>query len=202
MFQGRLRAPDLSAAVDVEAHIARLPADATSKGMFFNALLDRASGHASRGELLLRAGLPATTRLVAFRDYPMAANMRLTVEVARLLYPREPLGRALNELGRVAVAAFQESHLGRIFLDSLELDPETLFRAAPRIYNALFNFGRISYEPVGQRHGRFTVRGMPIFIETFQVGSMESVLKLTRSVGTITVALDSLSDGTVDVCWR
>jgi uncharacterized protein (TIGR02265 family) len=197
-----MRPPDFTSPIDVEAHISRLPANATTKGMFFNALIDRVGGRASRSELMYRAGLPESTRFLPFRDYPMAANIRLTVAVAVLLYEREPMGVALHALGRVAVDAFRESHMGRIVLDALNMDPATLFRLAPRIYGALFNFGRIDFESVTSTRCRMYVRSMPIFIETFQVGAIESALELSRARGKVELSLDSIADAVVEVSWE
>lgn len=201
MSEAHFRSPDFTAPVDVEAHVARLPPDATTKGMFFTALIERAGTRRSREELLRAARLPESTRFVPFRDYPMAANLRLTEAVAGALFPRAPLGLALRELGRGSVGTFRESHMGRVFLDVIDLDPGTLFRAAPRIFGALFNFGSVECETAGPAHVRLVVRAMPVFIGSFQVGAVESVLELSHRSGTIELALDSLDTGVVDVRW-
>jgi uncharacterized protein (TIGR02265 family) len=197
----RFRPADFDAPVDFSAQIERLPPGATSKGMFFSALFQRASARVPREVLAKRAGL-APVSYLPFGDYSMADNMRLTVEVARVMYPMKSLGQGLRELGAGAFDAFLGSHLGRTILSALDVDPSVLFRLAPKLYATLFNFGRIEYQQVGQGHCRLFVTRMPIFIETFQVGSVESALRYTRCVGTIALALDSLSDGVVDVHWQ
>lgn len=195
------RAPAFDAPVDLEAHVAMLPANATSKGMFFTALFERASSRISRAALAKKAGI-ADRSYLAFGDYSMADNMRLTVAVAGVLFPMKPLGHALRELGGGAFEAFLGSHLGRTMLAVFDADPSSLLRVAPKVYAALFNFGAIEHHRIALGHDRVIVRQMPIFIETFQVGAAESVLRYTRSAGRIELRMDSIADATVDVHWQ
>jgi uncharacterized protein (TIGR02265 family) len=200
-FDEAFRAPDFDGVVDVDAHIAQLPAGASTKGMFFTALIERASSAVPRAELLRRASLASDARFIPFADYSMVDNIRLTVAVAQAVFPRQPLGRALRSLGAGALDAFRASQVGRVLLDALSLDVEVLFRATPRLYRALFNFGSIEYQRIEEGRGVFTVRAMPIFIETFQVGTVEAALALTGTEGSIRVRLSSVGDGEVEVRW-
>ncbi len=169
--------------------------------MFFSSLYQRASGRISREALARKAGITQTSFL-PFGDYPMADNMRLTVAVAQVLFPNRSLGHAMRELGNGAFDAFLGSHLGRIVFGALEIDPSSLFRSTPRIFSALFNFGRLEYQRVSYGHCRLIATRLPMFIETFQVGTVEAALRYTRCTGTIELALDSIADGIVDVHWQ
>lgn len=201
MVSARLHAPDFERPVDVAAHLASLPPNATSKGMFFTALLERGAPAVSREALLARAGL-APQRYVPFGDYSMADNMRLTVALAGVLYPRLSLGQGLRTLGATAFDTFLGSHLGRVLLGALDPDPATILRLAPRVYRALFNFGRMEVQQLEPRRVRVTVADLPIFVETFQVGSVEGMFRHTRHEGEVALALDSLGSGQLELRWK
>lgn len=200
MEKPTFRAPALRATIDVDAHIALLPQGATSKGMFFLSQLDRGAAVLSREVIAKRAGV-TLQKYLPFGDYPMADNMRITAVVAAALFPREPLGVALHRLGMTAFDTFVASHMGRVLLGAMELDIASVLRVTPRIYGALFNFGRLEFTLVSEGHGRFAVTGMPIFLETFQAGAFEALLTHTKRRGRVEVALESLSDGALDLRW-
>ncbi len=93
-----LAPPRLREPVDLDAHLERLPRDASCKGMFFKTIFALGAAAGSPAELAKAAGIPAR-RYTPFLDYPMRDNLRLTVEVARRVYPRLALGEALAEIG-------------------------------------------------------------------------------------------------------
>jgi uncharacterized protein (TIGR02265 family) len=138
----------------------------------------------------------------SFGDYSMRDNMQLTVAVAEVMFPMKPLGHAMRELGVGVFDAFRGSHLGRAVLSLLDVDPSAFFRVAPKVYGSLFNFGRLDYQRVADGHCRLIASRLPIFIETFQVGVIETALRYTRCVGHVELALDSISDAMIDVHWR
>jgi len=200
VFDG-FRPPDFDAPVSLAAHIAALPANATSKGMFFNALFQRVQSRMSPEQLAKKAGI-AHRSYLSFGDYSMRDNMRLTVAAAEVMFPMNPLGHAMRELGAGAFEAFRGSHLGRAVLSLLDVDPSAFFRVAPKVYGSLFNFGRLDYQRVADGHCRLIASRLPIFIETFQVGAIEGALRYTRCVGHVELALDSISDAMIDIHWR
>ena len=190
------RPPNFAAPVDLEAHLALLPPAASVKGMFFLDLLAQAERLRSPRELAALAGIPER-RYVAFRDYPMADNMRLTVAVARILHPRLPLGEALRRRGQRALGVLLESHLGRSLFGVFDPDPEPFLLHGFRAYRLLIGLGEVSVERLSPHEYRLNARGMPLFLETYQIGVLESVLMRCNVRGEVLIAMDGLSDATV-----
>jgi serine/threonine-protein kinase len=190
-----LRAPNFQAPVDLDAHLALLPPNAVCKGMFFVDLLRAAARVATPVELAMRARIP-DRRYVPFRDYPMADNMRLTYAVARTILPGLPVGEALRRLGHRALDVILESHIGRTLFSALGSDPEPFILQGPRAYRLLIPVGEMTSEKIGPGEFRVRVRDMPLFLETYQVGVLESILRRCRASAEVRVALDSLASGT------
>lgn len=195
------RPPNLGASVDVAGHLAALPPGAMVKGMFFNDLLALAAKLRTPHELSLQAGIEER-RYVAFRDYPLADNLRLTVAVAEAVHARLPLGEALERIGRRAPGIFLDSHIGRTVFGVLGRDPELLILHAPRAYRVIFGFGHVETERTGQGEFLVRVRGMPIFTETYQMGVLASVLELCRARAEVAVRMSGIADADVRLRLR
>ena len=97
----------MTRAFDVEAYIARVPAHAMVKGMFWHDLEKVARS--------VGAELPPARR-TAFTDYPLAEYMRAVADVARLATPSEPLAEGIRQLGKRAFLTFSTSLTGRVLL--------------------------------------------------------------------------------------
>lgn len=187
--------------VDLEAHVSALPPKAAGKGMFFSDLLKVAEGKATPEEIAVRAGVPHR-RYVPFVDYPLGDLSRITVEVAKVAYPKLPLGDALRLLGRRCYVTLLSSHAGRVLLMSLGNDIEKVFLAGPKAYRLILNFGNFWTERLGERHVRFGLEGYPAFIETYQVGIVEGVFEHFGVQGQVLVSLRDLGTGTLDITWQ
>jgi len=194
----RLRDPRFDAPVDVDAHLALLPADAMTKGLFCIDLLRMGARAATAAELIRAAQIPER-RHVAFRDYPAAENMRLTVAVAKAVFPRLPLGEGLRRLGQGTFDSVLGTHMGRSVLGILGPDIEKILLAAPKALKHLVNFGKVTSEKAGAHTYLFRVRELPAFLETFQVGVIEGALRHCRAQAKIRVALDDLATGLCEV---
>jgi uncharacterized protein (TIGR02265 family) len=194
----KLRDPRFDTNVDLEAHLALLPADATTKGLFFIDLLRIGARAATPPELIRAAGIPER-RLVGFRDYPAAENMRLTVAVARAVYPRLPLGEGLRRIGQTTFDSVLGTHMGRSVLGILGPDIEKILLAAPKALKHLLNFGKVTSEKAGAHTYLFRARELPTFLETYGVGVIEGALRHCRAQGKIRVAIDDLSTGLCEV---
>jgi uncharacterized protein (TIGR02265 family) len=194
----KLRDPRFDAPIDLEAHIALLPPDATTKGLFVIDLLKVAARVATAAELIRAAQIPER-RHVAFRDYPAAEHMRLTVAVARAVYPKLPLGEGLRRLGQNTFDLVLGTHMGRSVLGILGPDIEKMLLAAPKALKHLVNFGKVTSEKAGAHTYLFRAKELPAFLETFQVGVIEGALRHCRAQGKIRVALDDLATGLCEV---
>jgi uncharacterized protein (TIGR02265 family) len=193
-----LRDPDFAAPVDIDAHLARLPPDATCKGLFFLDLIRLGTTAVSPGELACLSGVPER-RYVSFRDYPMADNLRLTVAVARAVYLTEPLGEALRRIGRTAFDVVCTSLVGKTLFGGHGRELEPLLFTGPRACKLFLSFGDVAVEKAAP--GRFLIhaRGLPTFLETHQVGVIEGVLRHCRMRGRVRVALEALDRSTAEI---
>jgi serine/threonine-protein kinase len=192
------RAPDFSAPVDLDAHLALLPPGATCKGMFFNDLLALGAKAGTPSELAEAAGIPVR-RYLGFRDYPMADDLQLTIAVAREVYPTLPLGAALRRIGHRALELVLSSHLGRTLVGAFGTDPEALLLHGAKAYGLLLSFGEVTCTKSGP--GELIVRAerLPLFLETYQVGVVEGMLHHARARAEVEVDLHALDAATLRV---
>jgi len=193
-----LREPDFKAPVDVDAHLALLPPDATCKGIFFLDLVRLGATVISPSELFHLAGFPER-RYVVFRDYPMAENLRLTVAVALAVYPKQPLGEGLRRIGQTAFDTVSTSLVGKTLFGVFGRDLEPLLFTGPRAYKLFLSFGEVLVEKSGPRTFRFHARAFPGFLETYQVGVVEGVLRHCGARGRLRVAIEALDRGTIEL---
>ncbi len=193
-----LRSPDFAAPVDLDAHLALLPADATCKGIFLIDLIRLGTRAMPAPQLFHLAGFPER-RYVVFRDYPMSENLRLTVAVALAVYPDLPLGEALRRIGHGAFHTVSTSLVGKTLFGVLGRDLEPLLLTAPRAYRLFLHCGDVTVEKAGPARFLFRARGFPGFVETYQVGVVEGVLRHCGVQGRVRVAVEALDRVTMEL---
>ncbi len=193
-----LHAPDFDVHVDVEAHLALLPAEATCKGLFAADVLLQVSRVALERDVVLAARIPER-RYVAFRDYPLADQMRLAVAATRVLYPRYSLGEGLRRLGHSIFDAVLATHVGRSIFGVLGRDVEPILLAGPKAFGLMVNVGQVTVEKTGPRTFVFHARDLPVFLETYQIGVLEGVLRHCGERGRVRVAVEGLAHGTLEL---
>jgi uncharacterized protein (TIGR02265 family) len=190
--------PDFEAAVDLEGHLALLPQEASCKGMFLADVVQRASRVTAERALFRAAELPER-RYVAFRDYPLAENMKLTMAAARALFPRYPLGEGLRRLGQTAFETVLTTHIGRALFGILGRDVEPILLTGPKAFKLMVNVGLISAEKTSFRTFTFSAHDFPAFLETYQVGVLEGVLRHCGERGRIRIAVEDLAHATIEL---
>ncbi|MFT3770730.1 MAG: DUF2378 family protein [Minicystis sp.] len=194
----KLRDPRFDAAIDVEAHIALLPRDATCKGIFFVDLLRMGLRVASPADLFRAAGIPER-RHTAFRDYSAAEELRFAVAVAKAVFPRVAVGEGLRRIGQTTFDSVLGTHMGRSTLGIIGPDIEKMLLAGPKMFKHLVNFGRVTCEKAGPHTFLYRAEGLPAFLETFGVGVLEGALRHCRAQGKIRVAIDDFASGLCEV---
>ena len=194
----RFRTPDFDAPVDVEAHLALLPEGAVCKGMFFLDLVRLGAKVKPAPELFRIAGVPAR-RYVAFHDYAMHECMRLTATVARVALPAYPMGQALRRIGQMACDTVLETQIGRALFGAFERDLGWMLVQAPKAYKLLVNFGEVSTEKVGPSSFVLRAQHFPAFLETYQVGVLEGVLRHCGVRARVRIASDGLAAATLEL---
>jgi uncharacterized protein (TIGR02265 family) len=194
----KLHDPRFDLPLDLEAHLALLPRDATCKGLFFNDLLRVAARVASTADLC-RAAQIEERRYVTFRDYPAAECLRLMPAVARAAYPKLPPGEALRRFGQAAFDGVMGTQVGRSTLGILGSDVEKILLAVPKVFKLLTSFGKITSEKAGAHTFLLRAKDLPAFLETYGVGAIEGMLRHCRMQGKIRVALDDPGSGLCEV---
>ena len=129
----------------------------------------------------------------------MVDNLRLTVSVASHLYPRLPQGEGIRRIGQTALDVVLGSQIGRAVFGAFDRDLEPLFLRGPKAFRLLLGMGDVTSEKIGARKYRFHAKNFPAFLETYQVGVIEGVLRHCGKTGTILVAMDGLANATIEV---
>lgn len=192
--------PRFSQPVDLDAHLRKLPAGATCRGLYFLTPLAQLQRVAPQHELL-RPGQLGGRRYVAFSTYPYADFLRLLVAVAPVIHPGLPPGEGLRRLGQGGYDALLSNHIGRVIFGVFGRDFERVVMAGPRGYDVSVNFGSLRSELVAPRHVRYHFTGRPIFLETYQVGIIEGGMRACKVAGEVRVLLDDIDRGTFDIRW-
>jgi hypothetical protein len=192
--------PRSGLAVDVDAHIKALPANAMCKGMFFRDMLDAAEGKATSEQLATRAGVEPR-RYVAFRDYPIAENFKLGLEVAKVAHPRLATGDAFRLLGRRSYVTLLQSHAARVLLAAVGGDVERVLLLAPKAMRLVLNFGHFHSERIAENCVHFRCESYPAFVETYLVGTLEGVFQHFGVDGEIKIAIEDIGKATFEARW-
>ena len=193
-----LRAPRFDVPVELEEHLRRVPSGATVKGMFFLELQRVAEGAGVWPQVLLTARL-AEKRYYNFRDYPMVDNLRLTAAVATHVHPRVSQGEGIRRLGQSALDVVLGSQIGRAVFGAFDRDVDPLFLRGPRAFRLLLGIGDVTSEKVAPGVYRFQARNFPAFLETYQVGVIEGVLRHCDQRARVLIALEDLSNARLEV---
>lgn len=193
--------PRESCPVDLEAHLALLPPGATCKGMFVRDVLAMARKHATPEQIARNVGVEPR-RYLAFRDYPMTENMRLTYEVGRLLGGARGVGVGLRALGRIGFRSFLSSTPARVLMAVVGVgEVDKVFMLTPKSYALSVNYGRVTAERIGERCVHISITGYPSYLETYQVGIFEGVYDHFHINGRARIALQDLATATIELTW-
>ena len=193
-----LRPPCFDAPVDLAEHIRRLPSGATIKGIFFLEF-QRVAEEAGVWPTVMRAVGLTKRRYFAFRDYSLADNLRLALAVASHVYPGVSPGEGLRRLGHNALDVVMRSQIGRAVFGLLPRDLEPIFLRGPKAYKLLLGVGDVSAEKISDRTYRIHMRNLPVFLETYQVGVLEGVLRYFEVQGRVLVAMQDIANGIMEV---
>jgi uncharacterized protein (TIGR02265 family) len=134
--------------VDLAATLAAIPADFTTKGMFFNRYV--AALGAEWEELLPSLSEPAKHgRYHAFESYPLRDYVRVFDRVARARFPGSTR-EAFRLLARGEVEVFSESTLGKVAF-ALVRDPGALLLRFPDLFKMVTRASDCNARRLGDR---------------------------------------------------
>lgn len=193
--------PRLSLGVDLDAHLRLLRKDATCKGLFIAdalAILKRA--HPAEDACAL-AEIPAR-RYVPFLDYPYGDYLRAVVAAARRGFSGRSLGEGVFSIGRAAYGAFAENRVGKVLFGALGRDFDRIAELGTRGWQVSANFGSVRYVPLARRRAAYVFREFPAFLETLQAGVVQGAMDATQTKGEVSVHLDDLQTGVIEMRWE
>ena len=184
---------DWSAPLDVDAYVEHCPADATVKGIVMTSVLK----HATKRGLSLPPGLgPFHT----FKAYPLREHMRLTVDIAKLVFPTRPLRQALREFGWTTFPAMRDTLIGKVVFGSVE-EPVVIYRRVNKAYEITGSRSRATISEHGPRFVHMHIRTAFGFLDTFHVGTSEGVCIAMGRKPNLVIKRHSLSEAEFYVQW-
>jgi uncharacterized protein (TIGR02265 family) len=183
----------MTSAFDVEAHIARVPAHATVKGMSWNDLHKVARS--------VGAELPPGRR-TTFNDYPLAEYMRAVAEIARLAQPSEPVLEGIRQVGKRAFLTFSTSLTGRVLLAIAGRDLGATLNLVSEAYKRSLSPGSARLGELREGRAIVELREIWNYPLAYQVGVFEEAMAHFGHTGTVQVRSLSPCDADYLLQWR
>ncbi len=183
--------------LDLEATLATIPLEFTTKGMFFNRYV--AALGAEWEELVPSLIEPAAHgRYHAFEGYPMRDYVRVFDRVARARFPGSAR-EAFRLLARGEVEVFAESTLGKVTLSLLSEPAATLLRY-PDIFMVIVRGPEAFAERRGSRQVAVTFPRYHGSIET-GIGLVEGLVQMFDEEPIVEVTIEESRRVVYDVRW-
>lgn len=187
--------------VDIDAHLALLPADASVRGFFFRDALERGQRAAPNVDFAARAGV-APRRYLPFISYAYADYLRLVDVIARAAHPTLSQGEALRRFAWTTYDLFLGTQVGAAIFGMFNRDIESVLMNGARGYSVAINFGKITAQKLGENHVCTSFRDCPILLDTIQVGVLEGAVKHYGVEATVEAEVMSLADADLHVRWK
>jgi uncharacterized protein (TIGR02265 family) len=183
--------------IDLEATIAGIPADFTTKGMFFTRYV--AALGAEWEELVPALTDPAKHgRYHAFESYPLRDYVRVFDRVARARFPGSTR-EAFRLLARGEVEVFAESTLGKVTF-SLLRDPGAMLVRYPDILKMVARASECAAQRRGERRVAVTYPRFHGAIEQ-ALGLVEGLVQNYDETPSVDVTVDRDRRIVLDVSW-
>jgi uncharacterized protein (TIGR02265 family) len=169
-----LEPPDFGKEVSLEAYLAACPADATTRGIFFESVQTVVRTELGRIDDALYAGLETRRwSWVQFKTYPLRDFLRLAHNAGRLAFPRLAQGEALRRIGWQCFPTFGATMAGRIALYAFGQEAADLVSSLPKSYALALPGSRVAVHRLGTNHARVELRDVYSFAETYHAGVIE-----------------------------
>ena len=183
--------------VDLEATLANIPADFTTKGMFFTRYV--AALGAEWEALLPSLSDPARHgRYHAFESYPLRDYMRVFDRVARARFPGSTR-EAFRLLARGEVEVFSASTLGKVTF-SLLRDPAATLLRFPDIFQIMTRASECSAQKHGERRVAVTYTRYHGAVEQ-ALGLVEGLVQIYDEAPRVEVTVDAERRTVLEVSW-
>lgn len=186
-------APDFSSPLDEAETLARIPEEATVKGMFLASAVAeiRAQGHEP----------PTIGAFLPFDDYSMRHAVELLFAAARVVYPAVPIREGIRRLTRPAYATFAGTLIGKVLFATVGRSPAAVYRLAARAWPHGASHGRLASDVLDDRTAVVVASEFPL-PEAAAVGIAEGVLRGCRREGTVAVRHEGRDALRLWIRWR
>jgi uncharacterized protein (TIGR02265 family) len=188
---GSFHEPDFRAPLDVAGMIAEVPAQNTTKGMFFEQL-----ARAAR-----QFGLDGDARYVAFRDYPLRDFMRLIADYGSVRFPGLPVREALRRVGWEAFPTLMSSVAGRVLFAFAGHEVRSALRLAPDAYKHSLSHCSVRSRLNGARQAVLEYRDVWNFPDCYQVGAIEGGCRAFGATPTVRVCAHGRASVDMLIRW-
>lgn len=186
----RFVTPDFNARLVPQTWLAKVPVNATVKGMYMDNLATGARKYK----------VPCADRYVAFKDYPLQGFMDLTVRCAQMRYPHVPLREGIRRIGWEAFPTLMGTITGRVIFATAGRDIQAVLKLAPVGYRHSISPGSVDLLYAGPRQVLLGFRNIFNFVDCFQVGVVEGAAHIYDKSAQVTI--DSKSDSDMDLLVR
>ncbi|MFV8753682.1 DUF2378 family protein [Nannocystaceae bacterium ST9] len=199
-------APRIDREIDIPAILARVPANATTKGLTIKGALDRLRRRPDLDEwtdelVLAGAGVP-TERPGLLQNIPWSTYLRVIVFVARLLRP-DCVCEGLREVGRGMYGALGETLVGRMLFGTLGRNFARVLLMGPNGWRVCDSFGGVVAEQLPGQHVRYHFTDYPSeIVETTFLGAIEGACVWLDVEAEFLIADDRTRLCVIDIAWR
>ena len=185
--------PDFSAPLDVEAHLRGVSKAATVQGGLLY-------GFQNLGK---SEGIEGITQhhFLPFRSYSMEVTLRFIAELAGAMSPQETLREGIRRMGWRAFEMFRDTLLGRSLMQAINHDLAAVLSNIELAYKGQEGHAEMYVAEVGERHVLFSYQQIYTFLDSFEVGVLEGVVKHFGESPEVWLRLDSSHRGDILVRW-
>ena len=185
--------PNWNAPLDVDAHIAKIPADASIKGMFFQDAIETAKR--------LSGTSPAARNYISFKSYPMREFVRVLADSARAAYPALSTRQGIRRLGSTVYPTLVDSMVGKVLFSIAEKSIRRALELTPRAYEITVSPGNAKLTWVEEGRAVLHLEHLWNFPGTYHVGIFEGAISAFEATGSVKVKQHSEHEAELLVTW-
>ena len=191
----------LTGDVDEAARVSAVPDALTTKGMYFDALMNQLGKNEVEQVWSTLANAPRHGRYQPFLDYPFADALRWLHAVAHKNYPGSTLLEALRRIGRDTVKVFLDSKAGRV-VKTMTVGPRESLLRMPKMWKATDPQNLITATATETNAVRIDIEGFPGWLDCGVIGTLEQVVINHHREPELEVELLHLAKGNFTVRWK
>lgn len=189
----RFSTPDHLAEDEFERRLLGAPATGTVKGMYFEAVVQRAYQRSDA-----RIGRPSYG---SFSSYPLPEWLTVLEACAKAAYPNQPLPEALRLMGHGTFPTFQASTIGSVLLSVASDDVRSSLRLVNQMYGLSWTPGSATLARDNKQQAIIELRSVWDWPAAYHVGVFEGLLDAHDIRGELRAHVRSLTDVDLELRW-